>query len=250
MAQEERRQETRLRDGAVRAAKTGMAVCGRFIPAADIPDAVHEARLAGVSAAFDGGYPEAERVQVCFFPEGEAPRFTRVWVEASWRAGFGTAEHRALLGSLLALGIDRSWFGDLIAAEEKAWLCCMPEAAVRLPSEWREAGRTALRVRVLTEAPALTMPEGTAVRETVASLRLDCILAAGMRCSRGAAAERIRRGEVSVNHRPEERIDRLLSPGDLLSVRGFGRIRLTETGAPTRKDRLPVILTLFGRKNG
>ena len=51
-----------------------------------------------------------------------------------------------------------------------------------------------------------------------------------------------------VDHMPEERTDRMLTPGQLLSVRGFGRIRLCEVGERTRKDRLPVVLEIFQRK--
>ena len=50
-----------------------------------------------------------------------------------------------------------------------------------------------------------------------------------------------------VDHVPEERVDRALNEGDLLSVRGFGRIRLTGVGERTRKDRLPVMLEIFRR---
>ena len=42
-------------------------------------------------------------------------------------------------------------------------------------------------------------------------------------------------------------MDRVLAPGQLISVRGFGRIRLTEVGQPTRKDRLPVTLEVFSK---
>jgi len=55
----------------------------------------------------------------------------------------------------------------------------------------------------------------------------------------------IRAGAVSVDHALEERTDRTLSAGQLLSIRGFGRIRLREVGEPTRKDRLPVVLEIF-----
>jgi RNA-binding protein YlmH len=44
---------------------------------------------------------------------------------------------------------------------------------------------------------------------------------------------------------PEERTDRVLEAGALLSIRGFGRIRVREVGSPTRKDRLPVQLEIF-----
>mgnify|MGYP005917043085 CR=1 FL=1 len=43
-------------------------------------------------------------------------------------------------------------------------------------------------------------------------------------------------------------IDTLLEAGDLLSIRGFGRIRLTEIGGRTRKDRISIQLEVFKRE--
>ena len=74
---------------------------------------------------------------------------------------------------------------------------------------------------------------------------LDAILSSGMKTSRARAAEIIREGAVAVEHRQEMRTDRLLEEGQLLSVRGFGRIRLREVGSMTRKERLPVLLEIF-----
>ena len=237
--------ERLLADQAVRAARSGLAVSGRFLPDAERALAIHAARQAGAEAAFDGGYDEAERVQVSFFPEGGEPVFTGRWIGVRWNPRFAAPDHRALLGSLMALGIDRSYAGDLIASEKEAWLYCLPPLAERLPGEWREAGRTAIEAAPLDEPPSLILPEGAMLRDTVPSLRLDAVLSAALRTSRTAAAERIRRGEVEVNHRQETRVDRALQPGDLLSVRHTGRVRLREVGDRTRKDRLPVILECF-----
>ena len=209
--------------------------------------AVHAAREARVAASFDGGWPDAERVQVCFHPAWAEAEFTAVWLEIRWAAKFARVGHSDLLGSLMALGMDRSFFGDLIALEERAYLYALPEMARRLPTEWDKAGNVPLRVTQLEEPPVFEAPRGEEMRDTVASLRLDSILASGMRTSRAKAAEMIRAGLVSVEHAPEERIDRLLTAGQLLSVRGFGRIRLLEVGVKTRKDRLPVTLEIFRR---
>ena len=234
-----------LRQGAQRAQRSGMSAPGRFVAGDERRLALHEAREAGVTACFDGGAPEAERVQVCFVPEGGEPAFTYVWMRARWNAKFGACDHRSLLGSLLALGTDRSFYGDLTVGEGEAYMPCLPEMADRLPLEWVSAGRTPIRVERLDAPPVLPVPESTLRRDTVPSLRLDAVLAAGMNSSRSKAAEMIRAGLVMVNHIPEERTDHLLHAGDLLSVRGFGRIRLRETGEPTRKDRLPVTLEIF-----
>ncbi len=235
----------RLHQQAERADRMDMPVPGRFLTGDERSAAIHQARQSGVQAAFDGGWSDAERVQVCFHPLWAEPAFTAQWLEIRWAAKFAHVEHRDLLGSLMALGMDRSFFGDLIALEDRAYLLALPEVAARLPMEWSQAGSVPLKVRVLEEAPVFEAPKGEMMRDTVASLRLDCVLSSGMRCSRGKAADMIRASLVAVDHATEERVDRLITPGQLLSVRGFGRIRLTEAGAPTRKDRIPVILEVF-----
>ncbi len=235
----------RLRQNAERADRLDMPVPGRFVTGEERAMAVHAAREARVAASFDGGWPDAERVQVCFHPAWAAAEFTAVWLEIRWAAKFAHVEHRDLLGSLMALGMDRAFFGDLIALEDRAYLLALPEVAARLPVEWDKAGNVPIKVKLLEEAPAIEPPKGENLRDTVASLRLDCILSAGMKTSRGRAAEIIRTGAVAVDHMPEERTDRLLTAGQLLSIRGFGRIRVKEVGSPTRKDRLPVTLEIF-----
>ena len=235
----------RLRQNAERADRLDMPVPGRFVTGEERALAVHAAREARVAASFDGGWPDAERVQVCFHPAWAEAEFTAVWLEIRWAAKFAHVEHRDLLGSLMALGMDRAFFGDLIALEDRAYLLALPEVAARLPVEWDKAGNVPIKVKLLEEAPAIEPPKGENLRDTVASLRLDCILSAGMRTSRGRAAEIIRSGAVAVDHMPEERTDRLLTAGQLLSIRGFGRIRVKEVGSPTRKDRLPVTLEIF-----
>ena len=235
----------RLRQSAERADRLDMPVQGRFVTGEERAAAVHVAREARVAASFDGGWEGAEREQVCFHPGWAEAEFTAVWVEIRWAAKFAHVEHRDLLGSLLGLGMDRSFFGDLIALDDRAYLLALPEVASRLPMEWDKAGNTPIKVQLLEEAPAFEPPKGDMLRDTVASMRLDCILASGMKTSRSRAAEIIRTGAVSVDHMPEERTDRLLEAGALLSIRGFGRIRVREVGSPTRKDRLPVQLEIF-----
>ena len=235
----------RLRQNAERADRMDTPVPGRFVTGEERAMAIHAAREARVVASFDGGWPDAERVQVCFHPAWAEAEFTAVWLEIRWAAKFAHVEHRDLLGSLMGLGMDRAFFGDLIALEDRAYLLALPEMASRLPMEWDKAGNVPIKVKVMEEAPVIEPPKGDLLRDTVASLRLDCILAAGMKTSRSRAAEIIRTGAVAVEHMPEERTDRVLEVGQLLSIRGFGRIRLMEVGNPTRKDRLPVMLEIF-----
>ena len=242
---EEEQLRLRLRQGAEAAARTDRAVVGRFVTGEERSWAAHEARQAGVEVAFDGGWDDPERVQVCFYPWGGEAAFDAVWLEVRWPAKFVRCDHRDLLGSLMALGMDRSFFGDLIALEDRAYLLTLPVMAARLPEEWLKAGSAPLTIRALDEPPRIEAPEGAMLRDTVPSLRLDAVLSSGMKLSRARAAELIREGAVAVEHRQETRTDRLLEEGQLISVRGFGRIRLRDVGDRSRKDRLPILLEIF-----
>lgn len=150
----------RLHQAAQRCARLDAPVPARFLSGAERSLALHAAKEAGVAVAFDGGWPDAQRVQPCFHPAGEAPAFTAVWMEARWNARFAQVDHRALLGSLMALGMDRAFFGDIIALEDHAFLFVLPEMAARLPMEWNQAGRASLSLRLLPQAPEIQPPRG------------------------------------------------------------------------------------------
>ena len=235
----------RLEGGARAASLRDRAVPGRFVSRESFSMAVHVARQHDVSVSMDGGYPDAERCQICFHPKGEEPVYTARWMEISWNSRFGSLTHPELLGSLMSLGLDRSYFGDLLCEEQTAHLFLLPEAEVQVRTDWKQAGRVSIAARMLEETPVLALPQGRVETITSASLRLDSILSGGMHLSRSKAADLIRGDLVMVNHLPENRPDRLLEAGDLLSVRGHGRIRLTEVGGVSRKGRTYVRLECF-----
>ena len=83
------------------------------------------------------------------------------------------------------------------------------------------------------------------VRDTVASLRLDSVLAAGFSLSRGRAAEAVEKGSVQVNYVTCVKPDKPVSAGDTITCRGLGKCVLDSVGAPTKKGRLPVAIRRY-----
>ncbi len=63
--------------------------------------------------------------------------------------------------------------------------------------------------------------------------------------SRGKAAELISGGRVQVNWRECTKPDQLLSEGDTVSARGFGKFQLTEVGGITKKGRISIVVKRF-----
>ena len=102
--------------------------------------------------------------------------------------------------------------------------------------------------KVITEAVGLKdLPFSEAAPQqitcTVSALRLDAVLAAACRISRAAAAELIEAGQVRLNHQLTEKNAFSLKEGDLLSVRGYGRIRVGAVEGVSKKGRLRVRLS-------
>ena len=82
-------------------------------------------------------------------------------------------------------------------------------------------------------------------RDTVASLRLDSVLASMFSMSRGKAQEAIHMGLAAVNNRIVDKPDHFLSEGDKVSLRGKGKAVLKEVGGKSRKDRDCIVFERY-----
>lgn len=136
----------------------------------------------------------------------------------------------------MGMGIVREKVGDILVSPESADLIVLDTVADFLLSSWNSAGRARLTV---TEIPAahLHIPEVRCeeVRDTVSSLRLDAVCSTGFRMARGKAVDMISSGHVQVNWRPCTKADKLLTEGDTVSARGFGKFQLAAVGGVTKK---------------
>ncbi|MEG2315033.1 MAG: YlmH/Sll1252 family protein [Clostridia bacterium] len=240
----------RLDELAERAGLMGRACFTGFLSPPEAEWALIAGRKQGVRALLSGGYEDAERRVACFVPQdGEAEPFPIVALELTWPHQ-AAPEHRDVLGSVMGLGIKRQCVGDIVMEPERAFLFVQSGMGTHVMDALLSAGRTRLSVRAMEELPSLAPPKGTEVRDTVLSPRLDAVLGAGLCLSRAKAAELITSGNVKLRHLPTLRTDAQVKPGDAISVRGYGRLVLSEVGAPTKKGRLPLLLLRYGEHHG
>ncbi len=246
-----------LQDRAEQAADRYMITAGDFLD-------THQRRLAEeysrggnfpVPVLFYGGYEDAERCMPVFLPdyasEEDAAQLLRVIRVRAPKAG-RTLTHRDYLGSLLSLGIDRSVTGDILVRDEKAELgpgadiIVKEEMAEFIQLHYEKAGRAGLKTEILPLGELHLEEADTELRhDTVASLRLDSVVASAFRVSRAKAAEAIRRGLVSVNSREALKPDMEIREKDKIVFRGKGRLILDEAGGTTRRDRIRVCYKMF-----
>lgn len=157
--------------------------------------------------------------------------------------GFRDFTHRDYLGSLLSLGLERDVIGDIAPIDEYSahvFVDCRV-AGFLLGTELRVASD---RVRVTRAA----LPAGYRIERkfrpiaaTVASPRLDGVIAALCNLSREAAKDKIAAGEVEQNYDTVERLDAAVAARDVISVRGVGKFEVESVADPTRKGRFRLI---------
>ena len=238
----------RFNELALRAVHTGRAQFTRFLDPAAERDALAAARAAGAEVAFSGGYEGAER-RVAAFHDGEPPEvFPIAALALRWNPKFASPQHRDLLGAVMGLGLERDATGDVCMGAEPGlgYLFCTEDMADYISSALESAGRAALKI-ARTDDVRVAPPEGTSIRVTVQTLRLDAVLAAGWKLSRAEAQRLISAGLVKLNHVPELRGDARVEAGSLLSARGYGRLRVDEVQGETRHGRTGVVLFRYGK---
>ena len=73
--------------------------------------------------------------------------------------------------------------------------------------------------------------------DTVASARLDCLVAALARIGRGEAERLITAGEVMIDSVPCKKVSQTVREGQKITVRGEGKFIIDDIGTMTRKGR-------------
>lgn len=199
---------------------------------------------------FYGGFEGAERTVCAFLPDWQEEDVWRLSdcpikaLRCTWSNG--TLSHRDFLGSILGLGLDREKIGDLLVGDGECHILALADVADFLVMNLDQAGRIRLKTAPVDLAD-LKPPEVKVrpIRDTVSSLRLDAVAAAGFSLSRGKAAELIASGKFQLNHRECLKPDRPVAEGDVMSCRGLGKCVLKEVGGPSKKGRIMILLERY-----
>ncbi len=222
-----------------------------------VPKTVPE--LDGVPYLLWGGHPDAERVMAVFLPsyltpeafyeqENEAPSVLAcLKAEPLMRKFSDDLTHRDFLGALMNLGIERETIGDILIDRENAsaFLFIAADLAHLVTEELVRVKHTSVSCRQIPPSECTVRPEFEVREGSVASERLDAVLAFVFRLARGKAQELITREAVFVDGRTAVSAGADLTPGSRVSVRGFGKFIYDGAVNTTKKGRTFVRVRVF-----
>lgn len=206
------------------------------------------AKQYALSLKADGGYTSAERVKVAFMDQ-DFPgtiEFEITALSVSWDSRYYSLSHRDVLGALMSLSIKREVFGDIIMSKESCQIIADKAMLSFIIEHLVQIGSAPVSIEEIECTTILPREEKVKeVRTTVPSLRLDVVAASGFGTSRTKMTEDIKNEKVKVNWQDTKNPSLAIKQGDILSMRGRGRVEISEILGQTKKGRLSVVLKRF-----
>ncbi len=267
-----RRLAARLEDLSDRASR-GIPALSPYLTPRETRFASHmlAARLSAGTAVLWGGYPHAERRRAILLPDyvegmlspdalSEDPvtalsdagldELCDTLRESACLlsirgSGYRTLSHRDYLGSALGLGIDRDAIGDIVVADgegaHEAYLVTDSRMADFLMTDLKRVATDTVKVTRLVGTAVIPARRTAPIHDTIASERLDCVVAALCNLSREKAQTAIRQGLCELDYEPACDCDRTVDPPATVSVRGYGKFTVHAFGGETRKGRVRLL---------
>lgn len=206
-----------------------------------------------LSLETNGGYLGAERVKVAFvdtefldYADTDSFEFGLEAILIKWDSRYYRLSHRDVLGALMGLGVKREILGDIVMAGEQCYVIADATMGAYIVQNVTEVGQATVSVSMvaLDEIPAKE-ERVKEIRATVASLRLDAVAASGFGTSRTRMAEDIVAAKLKINWQEAKSPSQVVKVGDIISMRGRGRVEIIEVPGQTKKGRYSVVLRRF-----
>ncbi len=199
---------------------------------------------------FFGGAPGTERIIVRFGDEAELGYsepfpIATVKVEPLSMKFAEKLTHRDFLGSILALGIERSKVGDIVIRDNVGYVFVKEEIADYVIDSLAKIKRTDVRAS-LSEAALEGELYKTERRKIQAQgERVDAIVAKLFSISREDSLSLFRKGLVFADGRQLQSPSYIPRENEVISVRGYGRFIYLGYGSLSKKGKLNIEVDLY-----
>ena len=201
-----------------------------------------------IDYTYFGGYEGAERQKLAVTPyELNHEDFEIGALNIEVKTGLGKAlSHRDYLGAILSLGIERDRIGDIIPHESGAYVIICAGMMPYIRSQLSTIGRyQKIEVEEISLDQLMAIkPETKEIHTTVSALRMDAVTAAAFGLSRSECAKLIQ-GEKAKRNGLTVSVGQLLSEGDTITLRGYGKAKLKGINGYPKKERIHITIEKY-----
>lgn len=149
--------------------------------------------------------------------------------------------HQDILGSLFALNIDSSCFGDIVLYNEDYYVFIIEEMSLYVKDNLKKISKSKVD---LEEVSLNTLDDYKRKYEEkeiiISSIRIDNVVASIINSSRSKALEKIKNKEVIVNYEVMNKNSYVLKENDIFSIRKYGKYKFIGIIKSTKKNNYIV----------
>ncbi len=147
--------------------------------------------------------------------------------------------HRSILGSILGLGLKREVIGDIITKDNDYYFFVSSHLKDYVLDNLNKVGRTFIYLEEYKGEIdyQIEYKENTIF---VSSMRLDNIVSSSLNISRNKVKDMIIDGLIKINHKVITSPDKVVKIDDLLSIKGYGRILISDNIGKTKSGNLII----------
>lgn len=160
---------------------------------------------------------------------------------------FKELKHSDFLGALMAQGLKREKFGDLIVKGNSCYVPICSDISHFIIENVTQIGKNPCSIEIINhydenEVPTFKFQEKNIV---ISSMRLDSIVAALSGLSRSNSEKLIKRGVVLINYNKITQKDIIVKPNSIITMRGYGKFRIDKYIGKTLKGRERIIIKKY-----
>ncbi|MEL7570668.1 MAG: YlmH/Sll1252 family protein [Eubacteriaceae bacterium] len=199
-----------------------------------------------IECSFYGGYDYAERKMLSVYPKEYEPGEDEYAISILKFKKSADISHRDVLGSLMGIGISREKTGDIIFGDSDVSIILKENIADYVLMNLTRIGSGEVSLEKIDAYKIEAKePEGKEIDVIVASMRADGIISAAFKISRSLSLQYIKAERVKINHELLTKQAKELKEGDMVSVRGKGRMEIIKESGKTKKGNIKLTVKRY-----
>lgn len=201
----------------------------------------------GVSYAAFGGIDSAERKLFAVYPYYEVEvdnPLSAVRFEGNF--SFEKISHRDCLGALMSLGLVREKIGDIYLCEDYFDVISEQKLAHYIAANLNKIRHTGVKGKIIPVSEIRPASVDYIYKDVFASsMRVDVVISSAFNLSRKISSSLCENGRVKVDFEPVYSRTIQLVVGTLVSVRGYGRFKITALNGMTGKGKYRIKIGFY-----
>ena len=226
------------------AEKTDMIVYSKqFFPISQLNKLKHYE----LNFAFKGLNEDCEKKLLAVYPKDfteEDLFFPVKYFKIEKKSKFIDLEHKHYLGNILALGLKRESLGDLIVKNGHCYGIILENMFDFLKENLLRVNSSPVEIIEIDETE-IPQNEYQELNITLASLRLDSLVAELTNLSRTLGTNYIDLGNVQLNYEVEREKSTKVTVGDTIIIKKYGKFKIVEENGLTKKKKIKLIIRKY-----